>query len=65
MYKPKRPGETYTVDSGGSETPLAFNVDTSTKAELQAEAERRGVTVTRADGRDGEPTKEDYIAALK
>jgi hypothetical protein len=35
-----------------------------TKDELKTLAEERGVTVTRADGEDGEPLKADYIAAL-
>jgi hypothetical protein len=35
-----------------------------TKEELQEEAEKRGLTVTRGDGGDGEPLKADYIKAL-
>lgn len=35
-----------------------------TKDQLEAEAERRGIEVTRLDGQDGEPLKSDYIAAL-
>jgi hypothetical protein len=42
----------------------AFNVETATKAELVAEAERRGLTVTRADGGEGDPLVSDYRAAL-
>ncbi len=33
------------------------------KSELQEEADKRGITVTRQDG-DGAPTKADYVAAL-
>lgn len=37
-----------------------------TKDELIAEAKARGIVVTRADGdTDKEPTKEDYVAALR
>lgn len=42
-----------------------FDVSKANKAELEAEAKRRGVEVGRADGRDGDPTVEDFRAALK
>lgn len=35
------------------------------KDELVAAAEKRDLTVTRADGKDGVPTKDDYLAALR
>lgn len=35
-----------------------------TRDELVDLAEKRGVTVTRADGEEGEPLVDDYIAAL-
>lgn len=35
-----------------------------TKDELVAEAEKRGLTVARSDGKDGEPLKADYLKAL-
>lgn len=47
------------------EEESAFDVEGSTKEQLVAEAERRGITVTRADGKDGDPLVEDYRAALK
>lgn len=34
------------------------------KEELIAEAERQGLTVVRRDGQDGDPTKDDFLAAL-
>lgn len=43
----------------------AFDVDTAAKDELKAEAERRGLTITRADGKPGEPLVEDYQKALR
>jgi len=39
--------------------------DSLTKAELEAEAEKRGLTVKRGDGEDGDPVKADYVKALK
>lgn len=36
-----------------------------TKAELVDVAEDRGLTVFRGDGKDGDPTKEDYLHALE
>lgn len=36
-----------------------------TKADLQAQADEAGLEVTRADGKEGEPTKADYQAALE
>lgn len=39
-------------------------LETMTKDDLVAEADRRGLTVTRSDGEEGEPLKEDYIAAI-
>lgn len=35
------------------------------KEALEAEATQKGVTVTRADGKDGEPLKSDYVTALE
>jgi hypothetical protein len=52
-------------DAGEAPAAGTFDVDGSTKEQLQAEAERRGLTVTRADGKDGDPLVEDYRAALK
>lgn len=34
-------------------------------AAVKAEAEAKGLTVTRADGKEGEPLKTDYVAALE
>lgn len=34
------------------------------KDDLVKEAEEKGITVTRADGEEGEPLKSDYVAAL-
>lgn len=42
-----------------------FDAKAATKDELKAEAEKRGVEVRRADGKDGEPLVEDYVAALE
>lgn len=42
-----------------------FDPETATRAELVAEAALRGVTVTRADGKDGEPLVSDYQQALR
>jgi hypothetical protein len=42
----------------------AQSYDEMTKDELIAAAEQRGLTVTRADGEEGEPLKQDYIDAL-
>lgn len=50
----------------GEEQEAGFDLENAKKADLIAEAERRGITVTRADGdADKEPTVEDYRAALK
>jgi hypothetical protein len=46
---------------GGAGT---FDVEGASKADLQAEAERRGLVVARTDGKDGEPRAEDFRAAL-
>lgn len=35
-----------------------------TKADLEQMATDRGLTVTRSDGKEGDPTKQDYIDAL-
>lgn len=48
----------------GGESAGAFDAETATKEELVAEAERRGITVARADGKEGEPLVSDYRAAL-
>lgn len=48
-------------EQGGDED--GFNVNDATRAELEAEAERRGITVTRSEG-EGAPLKEDYVRAL-
>lgn len=54
------------VRKGGSrKAPGGFDVGSATKDELEAEAARRGITVTRADRKEGEPLVSDYIAALK
>jgi hypothetical protein len=47
----------------GAPAPDA-SYDEMTKDELIAEAEQRGLTVTRADGEEGEPLKQDYVDAL-
>jgi hypothetical protein len=39
--------------------------ESMTKAQLKAEADSRGLEVTRTDGEDGALRKEDYIAALE
>ena len=41
-----------------------FDVENATKDELKAEAERRGLTVKRGDGKEGEPLADDFRAAL-
>jgi hypothetical protein len=65
------------LDAEGNETTLqkkskesaesssGFDAEKATRAELEAEAARRGVTVTRSDGKDGDPLVEDFRAALK
>lgn len=42
-----------------------FDLDSASKEEMQAEAERRGIEVKRADGKDAEPLLSDYREALK
>lgn len=42
----------------------AGDLDGLNKRELKEIADERGVTVTRTDGKDGDPRKEDYVAAL-
>jgi hypothetical protein len=42
----------------------ASELEGKTKAELVEMAEARGLTVTRGDGEEGEPVKQDYIDAL-
>ena len=49
--------------NGGEEDVPPY--DTWLRDELVAEAEGRNLTVTRADGQDGEPLVTDYIAALE
>lgn len=39
-------------------------LDGMTKDDLVAEAEARGLTVTRGDGEEGDPLKADYVEAL-
>lgn len=39
--------------------------DQMDKDDLVAEAEKRKLPVTRADGKDGEPLKSDFVAALE
>ncbi|CAN5235365.1 hypothetical protein BH23GEM4_BH23GEM4_15700 [soil metagenome] len=55
------------ADSMRRAPPSAPQLDlqTATKDELIAEAERRGITVQRADGKDGEPLVSDYKRALR
>lgn len=60
---PPNTGGVNTGEPQGGGTP-ASELEGMTKAELQEEAEKRGLTVTRGDGGDGEPRKEDYIKAL-
>ena len=50
--------------AGGGEGAEKFDAENASKADLVAEAERRNLTVTRADGKDGEPLVEDYRRAL-
>lgn len=50
--------------SAGGSGLTTEQLDAMSKDELVAEAERRGLTVTRGDGGDGEPTKQDYYDAL-
>lgn len=47
------------------EQPAAATYEEQDKDELESEAERRGLDVERADGKDGKPLKSDYIAALE
>lgn len=51
--------------AGGSSAEGGFDVENATLDELKAEAERREVTVTRGDGKEGDPLKADFQAALK
>lgn len=44
---------------------IADDLDTMTREELVAEAERWGVPVTRTDGKDGDPLVTDYRNALR
>jgi len=44
--------------------PPVFDVATATRGELEAEAVRRQIEVTRADGKEGPPLVEDLRAAL-
>lgn len=55
-------GETATLPK--PETPESPDLGGLTKAELVSLAVARGVTVKRADGKDGEPVKADYLRAL-
>jgi hypothetical protein len=62
---PSGPSGTPVQPAGGATSELSREaLEDMTKAELEAEAGRRGVTVTRKDGDDGEPLKEDYVRAL-
>lgn len=54
-----------TSEEGVQEDSGGFNVDKATKPELEAEAERRGITVERGDDKEGDPLVEDYRRALK
>lgn len=40
-------------------------LDGMKKDELEALAERLGISVSRSDGKDGEPLRDDYIDALR
>lgn len=42
----------------------AEELEAMTKSDLEALAQEKGVTVTRGDGTDGTPLKEDYVAQL-
>lgn len=55
------------VDANGNaiKGSKEFDVESATKAEMEAEAERRGIEVKRSDGKEGEPLADDYRAALK
>lgn len=56
--------ETVAPSGDPESAPEAPSYDDWKKAELVAEAEKRGLTVTRSDGQAGEPVVSDYIAAL-
>lgn len=68
-----QPGGSYIVggrlvDANGKaiEEEASFDVSKANKAELEAEAARRGIEVKRADGdTEKDPTAEDFRAALK
>lgn len=49
-------------ESKKAETPL---YEGFLRADFEAEAERRGINVTRTDGGSGDPRVEDYRAALE
>ena len=49
---------------GAPENKDTQDLSALTLAELKALAEERGVTVERADGKPGAPTKADYVRAL-
>lgn len=51
-------------ESGGSAEAVDEFEDMS-REDLIAAAEKRGLTVTRADGKDGAPLVSDYQAALR
>lgn len=44
---------------------LIPDLEDKSKDELAALSEERGLEVTRADGKDGDPLKSDYLRALK
>jgi hypothetical protein len=60
---PPNTGGVNTGSPAGGGTPPS-ELEDMTKEELQEEAAKRGLTVTRGDGGDGEPLKADYVKAL-
>lgn len=53
------------ASSGADSTIPTFDVENATRAELESEADRRGITVTRSDGKDGAPLVDDFRSALR
>jgi hypothetical protein len=64
-FTPLRDGAPAVNQTGGAAAGMAeADLKKLEKADLQDMAAQKGITVTREDGGDGEPTKADYVRAL-
>ena len=50
---------------GSTEKPKGTDWASMDKDDLVSEAEKRGLTVTRGDGKEGDPLKADFVKALE